>query len=198
MKEEVKYIDHLKEDDSIPNQKFVCLSFVSPEGVKNCTLRGLKVRGVFGTKEEADKRAEDLQKMDPDFDVFVGEVGKWLPWDPDPNSVTDQVYQEKGLNDLVKGYKENLEKTKHLQKLRTEEAKAANKEQVPPNKVKERLLKKLEEKKKKKMEAEMKQLENEEKEPNKKEPDTQSNNKEMNLEDKLERIKELYKNVHSK
>ena len=74
-----KEVDHLDEDPPLSNQKWVCVSFLSPEGIKNCKVRGLKIRGVYSTKEEADKRAQYLQKIDADFHVFVGEVGKWLP-----------------------------------------------------------------------------------------------------------------------
>jgi hypothetical protein len=110
-----KYIDYLDEDDPINGQTWVCISFLSPEGVKNCSMRGLKIRGVYDTREEADSRAKDLQDVDPDFHVFVGEVGKWCPWDPDVNSIKDQVYAEKELNDLMKGYKDNLQKAKKMQ-----------------------------------------------------------------------------------
>lgn len=145
-KTKTKHIDYLREDDIIPNQRYVCISFISPEGIKNCSIRGLKIRGVFPTKEEADKRAEELQKIDPDFDIYVGEVGKWLPWDPDPNSIKDAVYQEKELNDLVKGYKENQEKAKKMLEQRKEDAirNAAHYEQNRVDKIKSRLRKKLE------------------------------------------------------
>jgi len=111
-----KYIDYLKEDTPIPRQNWVCVSFLSPEGIKNCSIRGLKIRGVYETKEQANKRADELKAEDEDFHVFVGEVGKWLAWDPDPNSVEDQQYQEKELNDLMKAYRDNLEKTKKKSK----------------------------------------------------------------------------------
>ena len=113
-----KYVDHLNEDEPINGQKWVCVSFLSPEGIKNCSVRGLKIRGIYDLREDADKRAKYLQEVDPDFHVFVGEVGKWLPWDPEPNDVADQVYQEKELNDLMKGYKDNLTKAKRLQEQR--------------------------------------------------------------------------------
>ena len=32
-------------------------------------------------------RAKMLRKMDPNHNVFVGQVGFWLPWDPDPFDV---------------------------------------------------------------------------------------------------------------
>jgi len=144
-----KYIDYLNEDAQIPNQQWVCISFLSPEGIKNCNVRGIKIRGVYGSKEQADKRAEELSKIDPDFDVFVGEVGKWLGWNPDPNSAEDQVYQEKQLNDLMKGYKDNMEKAKRMQSQRKEDMirKAAIEEQAQEgsklDKQKARMRKKL-------------------------------------------------------
>ena len=107
-----KYIDYLDEDAELHGQKWVCVSFLSPEGIANCTLRGLKIRGVYATKEEADARCQELSDIDPDFHVFVGEVGKWLPWDPEPDSQGEQVYREEGLNKLMKGYKENQAKAR--------------------------------------------------------------------------------------
>lgn len=103
-----KIIDHLTNDPLIDNQQWVCMSFVSPEGIKNCTLRALKIRGVFATREEADTRAKYLQSIDPDFHVFVGEVGKWLPWDPEPTSVDNNQYREDELNTLMSEYKKTL------------------------------------------------------------------------------------------
>lgn len=157
-KTNTKYIDYLTEDKPIPGQLWVCVSFLSPEGIKNCSVRGLKVRGVFGTKQEADQHAEELQQTDPDFHIFVGEVGKWLPWDSDPNDVQDNRYQEKELNDLMKGYKDNLEKSKRMQRdrkesmikeaAREEQAKMQNMQNNHNNgSTKDRLRKKLEAKK---------------------------------------------------
>lgn len=74
------------------------------------TVRGLKIRGVYDTKKEADVRAQVLQRMDRHFHVFVGQVGYWLPWDPNANDIQDQVYMEKELNELMKHYRENESK----------------------------------------------------------------------------------------
>lgn len=75
------------------------------EGV--CSVRGLKVRGVYDTLKEAQVRAKVLQRRDQSFHVFVGQVGFWLPWDPEPSQVSNEEYLESQLNDLVKNYKEN-------------------------------------------------------------------------------------------
>jgi len=71
------------------------------------TVRGLKVRGVYGSQEEAVSRSKKLQRNDPHHNIFVGEVGKWLPWDPNPKDIAEQEYAEDELNQLMKGYKEN-------------------------------------------------------------------------------------------
>lgn len=153
--------DFLEADQTIPGQKYVCLSFVSPEDIlkkkdiffnhkfletiakqydlkhddliekykdflylnqeklesefyqKNdfqTTVRGLKVRGSYDTLKEAQFRAKKLQSKDKSFNVYIGQVGFWLPWDPHPHKVENQEYMEGELNNLVKKYKENQEK----------------------------------------------------------------------------------------
>lgn len=71
------------------------------------SVRGLKVRGIYNTMEEANIRAKVLQRVDKHHHVFVAPVGYWLPWDPNAENIEDQVYQEEQLNELMKNYKEN-------------------------------------------------------------------------------------------
>jgi hypothetical protein len=71
------------------------------------SVRGLKVRGVYESMKEAQRRAKVLQTRDPTFHVFVGQVGYWLPWDPNPDNIENQEYNEHTLNEIVKKYKEN-------------------------------------------------------------------------------------------
>ena len=71
------------------------------------TVRGLKVRGVYNSHEEAVARSKKLQRMDTLHNIFVGEVGKWLPWDPEPSRVANNEYADDQLNTLMKKYKEN-------------------------------------------------------------------------------------------
>jgi hypothetical protein len=73
------------------------------------SIRGLKVRGVTGTHGEAVAMAKKLQRSDAIHNIFLGEVGKWLPWDPKPHQVQDQEYAEDQLNQLMKRYKDNEE-----------------------------------------------------------------------------------------
>ena len=73
------------------------------------TMRGVKVRGVFSSAEEASVKARRLQKADPTFNIYLGYVGKWMAWEPDPNKLKDQEYANDTLNTLMKKYRENEE-----------------------------------------------------------------------------------------
>lgn len=74
------------------------------------TMHGLKVRGVYPTAEQATARAKALNKKDPYFNVYVADVGEWLPWDPEPEDVQSSEYQSDELNKLMSAYKENAAK----------------------------------------------------------------------------------------
>jgi hypothetical protein len=104
-------------------------------------VRGIKVRGVYDTYKEADMRAKVLQRMDQSFHVFVGQVGYWLPWDPNSNEVENQEYLDDQLNRLVKEYKENEAK----KDIFYQEQKTSRKKEAMS--VADRLRKKLEDKK---------------------------------------------------
>merc|ERR1711865_582410 len=71
------------------------------------SLRCMKVRGIYDTLKKAKYRAQKLQNTDKNFNVFVGQVGYWLPWDPDPNQMKDQEFMNDKLNELMKKYQEN-------------------------------------------------------------------------------------------
>lgn len=73
------------------------------------SIRGLKVRGVFDTIEEAKNRSEFLKKIDNKFDIFIGEVGCWCPWSPNPSDLQNQEFAETQLNTLMKKYKDNMD-----------------------------------------------------------------------------------------
>jgi len=107
-------VDYLTEDSILPwDQKYVCLSFLTDKENKT-TLSGIKIRGAFSKYEEACEHCKKLQAIDPAFNVFVGEMGKWLPFDPNPDSqaVKDSEYANEELNKMMKSYLENQEKAK--------------------------------------------------------------------------------------
>ena len=108
-------IDHLDEDEPIKGQHWALLSFISPEGIMNCSVRGVKVRGVYATEEAARNAAAKFKHTDKYFDVFVGEVGKWLPWDPNPMDIPEAIYNKKKQTSIMQGlHKRNEEKMNEL------------------------------------------------------------------------------------
>lgn len=65
------------------------------------SVRGFKARGNFSSQEEAELRAKLLRETDPHFDVFVGPVGVWLPWEPEAYKTGRVEYMEEELNQLA-------------------------------------------------------------------------------------------------
>jgi hypothetical protein len=65
------------------------------------STRGLKIRGVYPTIEEAELRCKMLREIDPNHDVFVGPVGLWMPWDPEAYKTGRVEYMEEELNQLM-------------------------------------------------------------------------------------------------
>jgi hypothetical protein len=211
-KENTKYVDLLEEDKPIAGQKFVCLSFVSPEHIikqkeqflfeefvkqwdykksmekftqflnfvsfkyslsfdkltadfqeftkeegetiraTSATLisddyktfldnneddleqkfgekhgfqtstRGIKVRGVFATQGEAELRCKLLREVDPNHDIYVGQVGMWVPFHPEAYKTGRVEYMEETLNQLMSDKKKNEETAKQEFDKRVREA----------------------------------------------------------------------------
>jgi hypothetical protein len=92
---------------------------------QTCT-RGLKIRGVYPTMEEAELRCKMLRELDPNHDVFVGPVGLWMPWDPEAYKTGRVEYMEEELNQLMheKTKNEDFAKTAFEQRVKETKKKA--------------------------------------------------------------------------
>ena len=73
----------------------------------NHNISGVKIRGNYEAKEIAERKANGLQRLEPAFHVFVCEVGKWLEHSPNADFIKEEVYKDRGLNELIKGVNEN-------------------------------------------------------------------------------------------
>ena len=209
-KENPKYIDLLEEDKAITGQKFVCLSFLSPEKIlkdkkmfffekflkhfdfsksvqkfteflnflsykydvefddimkdfneylssekgkleeKSCdddyrnfldseedklqeefntlhnfktNIRGVKIRGSFCSQQEAQLRCRMLREVDPNHDIYVGQVGMWMPFDPDAYKTGKVEYMEEELNELMSQKNKNDKLAKNAFETRVKESK---------------------------------------------------------------------------
>ena len=93
------------------------------------SMRGLKVRGVYDTRQAAEARAKKLSTTDSSFHVFIGQVGYWLPWDPNADGVQDEVFQNSQLNDMMEKYQENnVNRDIFYEEQKREKVKAAREE----------------------------------------------------------------------
>jgi hypothetical protein len=137
--------DHLDEDKPfkqlVKKQNFCVLSMLTPnafpenkrEQYKEQKILGIKVRGVFETYEEAKSRADQLQKQDKYHNIFVGEIGKWLPFNVDIATMEtedDPVYREQALNQYMKAYKDCLKEEEVEENDRKEQTLKANNAKV--------------------------------------------------------------------
>jgi hypothetical protein len=87
------------------------------------STRGLKVRGVYPTQEEAELRCKMLREIDPNHDVFVGPVGTWMPWDPEAYKTGRVEYMEEELNQLMHEKQKNEANAKTAFEQRVKETK---------------------------------------------------------------------------
>lgn len=90
------------------------------------STRGIKIRGVYPTMEEAELRCKMLREVDPNHDVFVGPVGLWMPWDPEAYKTGRVEYMEEELNQLMheKNKNENFAKSAFEQRVKETKKKA--------------------------------------------------------------------------
>lgn len=107
-------VEYAKWQDLVEDWKFKELDTVNKafdeQNNLQTSVRGVKVRGVYNTYEEANVRSKVLQRLDSRFDVFVGQVGYWLAWHPDSNKIENCEYLNEDLNTLMKEYKNNESK----------------------------------------------------------------------------------------
>ena len=129
---------YLKPDDPIRNQEWVCLSIVTPETVKNCKVRAIKIRGVYASENEAKARCKELNEKDPNFNIYIAQMGVWVPWVDDPEKADDVVYANDELNNLMSSYKKDQKMAKDLHEKRREELVQKNINEVDEKDMKEK------------------------------------------------------------
>jgi hypothetical protein len=117
------FVDSIKENNSyIFNPKDMSEQYAFYKSINNhdlessfhrdnnfmTSIRGIKVRGVFDSLEEAKNRSEFIKRIDNKFNIYIAQVGCWCPWSPNPESLENQEYAETQLNTLMKEYKKNM------------------------------------------------------------------------------------------
>ena len=121
-------IDLLETDTvQVPNQQYALITVVSSKDTKN---HALKIRGVFNTVEEAQKHAQRLHNSDPNFDIIVAELYKWLQIPPNRDDIENQVHSDETLNTIIKAHKDEKDKVNAFFAQRKDELMKGN---IDPN-----------------------------------------------------------------
>ncbi len=90
---------------TVPGQNFALVSFVGPNCRQKTDRMGMKIRGVFATRDEATAHVKRLQRAgDTMIDMFLMDLYQWAVIPPDPADIDDHEFQEKFLQDMMKGY----------------------------------------------------------------------------------------------
>jgi hypothetical protein len=134
----IKYEGKIKRtEEKISGQNWYCISFLTEQGK---SLVGIKVSGCFDTEENADSQSSALRDINDSFNVHVGELYKWQPFNPDPDSAEagESEYANPQLNDTMKKKKENEQKAKLYHEYRKNELIKKNIEDLLDNKKKEK------------------------------------------------------------
>lgn len=74
-------------------------------------VRGIKIRGVYPSMEEAELRCKMLAEADPYHDIHITDVGLWAPCNPKHYKTGRCVYPEEELNQLMAEKNKNQERT---------------------------------------------------------------------------------------
>jgi hypothetical protein len=114
---ETDFYNFMDKNETRLNEKF------NKENQFQTSVRGLKVRGVFSTQEEAEIKCKKLREYDPNHDIYVGPVGMWIPWDPDAYKTGRVEFMEDELNQLHQEKVKNEEKAKQEFERRIKETK---------------------------------------------------------------------------
>ena len=101
-------MDTLEQDYiTVPGQLYACISIVGPDCPQKTDKFGIKIRGTFPSKDDAERHAKRLQKEDATFDIYVVDMYKWLLIPPDPDQIADVHYSNEKLEEIMVKYREN-------------------------------------------------------------------------------------------
>jgi hypothetical protein len=87
------------------------------------STRGIKFRGAFPSLQEAELRSKMLREKDPHHDIYTGECGVWMPWEPEAYKTGRVEYMEEELNQLAHNKNKNEANAKNAFDQRIKESK---------------------------------------------------------------------------
>lgn len=131
--------------EKIEKQNWYCISFLVEE---NKSLVGIKISGCFDKEDDANNHSKALRDINDSFNVLVGELYNWHPFNPEPDSLEagESEYADNKLNETMKKKKENEQKAQMFHEYRKYELINKNLQDSLNNKIteKEEMAKKIE------------------------------------------------------
>tara|TARA_Y100000389_G_scaffold204010_1_gene254502 strand:- start:552 stop:938 length:387 start_codon:yes stop_codon:yes gene_type:complete len=116
--------DHLLTDSiTVQGQNYALVSIVSNSTNQKHEQCGMKIRGVFNTRGEAEEHVNRIRTEDKTFDVYLVDMYKWLLIPPDNSKIDDQTHIDEKLNNIIITHKEEQFKAKELYELRKDDLK---------------------------------------------------------------------------
>lgn len=103
---EASAIDYLDENEPV-GLKFGCISIYSPKHISGLEFLCFKIRGVYETMVEVNKRVRRLKELSPSDRIYKFEVGKWCAFTE--NDFIDQQKLNFELNYCIKCYLDQMQ-----------------------------------------------------------------------------------------
>jgi hypothetical protein len=83
---------------------------ISPTSTQSHKVHGIKFHDVCETEEEGRMLCKYYHNLDPDFDVYLGTVGKWCPWIFNALDVENIEYADNFMTELIHEHRSNKRK----------------------------------------------------------------------------------------
>lgn len=133
--EECFKTDYLDENPPI-GLKYGIITVYFPKYIKNLKMMHIKIRGLFQTMTEMNKRVRQLEKLYPKDRIYTFEMGKWCGLTD--NETLSELDKNKQLNYLMKCYLDNLQHEAEEFEKRKEEMTDKNKQEQKVKKIQNR------------------------------------------------------------
>lgn len=81
----------------VRNQNYVVMSIVEPSPT---TSAAIKIFGVYGGLEEANRASREISNANDFYNVYVADTNSWLPIPPTADFIENVEYQESRLTEI--------------------------------------------------------------------------------------------------
>lgn len=88
----------------VRNQNYVVLSIVEASDDANPKSSAIKIFGVYGGLEEANRVSAEISKENDFFNVYVADTNAWVPIPPTRDFIENVEYQEEKMTQIKNSF----------------------------------------------------------------------------------------------